>query len=377
MKFAKVALIMAVDGRIHVNFGPPTQSGEYFLNERIETNSSLRSARPAPVTADRELGGGKFTKELASESVTMAGEFDDDGGEYEEFDACCEMIESHVFGQKRAFKRMDQAGRRPIWVSNDDHQIQFNELLQMWQVVNSTTINPVGEAFSHGRNAADDCPTETEWTVRNLDSWLSVKNFVQCQGENDDDKQAFKLSYTVCDLIQETEGKNLGDRMRNSLQKRKNTLCNRAMNHARVRSQVWAFFRAGPRLVTCHFQNPPFGINMARHFTRRWWWKGMKHTEFTTFMLLDIAPCSAALCHSRFFYIKVNLEMKLYFFHFITTSPILSKFVTKRYNLARHSPTQMYKVNWCGAHGTFDEDNLCGGHGQAVAWFVEEYKWRA
>jgi len=216
MKFAKVALIMAVDGRIHVNFGPPTQS-----------------ARPAPVTANRELGGGKFTKELASESVTMSGEFDDEGGEYEEFDACCEMIESHVFGQKRAFKRMNQPGRRPVWVSNDDHQIQFNELLQMWQVVNSTTINPVGEAFSHGRNAADDCPTETEWTVRNLDSWLSVKNFVQCQGENDDDKQAFKLSYTVCDLIQETEGKNLGDRMRNSLQKRKNTLCNRAMNHAR------------------------------------------------------------------------------------------------------------------------------------------------
>ena len=84
------------------------------------------------------------------------------------------------------------------------------------------------------RNAADDCPAETEWTVKNLDSWVTVKNFARCQGENDEDQQAFKLSYTVCDLIQETEGKNLGDRMRNALQKRKNTLCNRAMNHARV-----------------------------------------------------------------------------------------------------------------------------------------------
>ena len=91
------------------------------------------------------------------------------------------------------------------------------------------------------RNAADDCPAETEWTVKNLDSWVTVKNFARCQGENYEDQQAFKLSYTVCDLIQETEGKNLGDRMRNSLQKRKNTLCNRAMNHARV-SFSWLQF---------------------------------------------------------------------------------------------------------------------------------------
>ena len=59
------------------------------------------------------------------------------------------------------------------------------------------------------------------------------------KGENDDDRQAYKLSYTVCDLIQETEGKNLGDRMRHALQKRKNTLCNRAMNHARVSDLVF------------------------------------------------------------------------------------------------------------------------------------------
>jgi len=209
MKVAQLALMIAVDGRIHVNFGQQMESA---------------SARPV----DRDLGGDKFTKELATESVTMSGEFDGI-----ELEGCCEMIESHVFGQKRSFKRADLPGRRPVWISNDDHQIQFNELLQMWQVVNSTTINPVGEAFSHGRNAADECPTETEWTVRNLDSWLSVKNFARCQGENDDDRQAYKLSYTVCDLIQETEGKNLGDRMRHALQKRKNTLCNRAMNHAR------------------------------------------------------------------------------------------------------------------------------------------------
>ena len=143
---------------------------ENINDQRFTRNKA--SARPV----DRDLGGDKFTKELATESVTMSGEFDGI-----ELEGCCEMIESHVFGQKRSFKRADLPGRRPVWISNDDHQIQFNELLQMWQVVNSTTINPVGEAFSHGRNAADECPTETEWTVRNLDSWLSVKNFARCQ----------------------------------------------------------------------------------------------------------------------------------------------------------------------------------------------------
>ena len=31
------------------------------------------------------------------------------------------------------------------WVSNDSHLIKFNNLLQMWQVVNATTSNQIGE----------------------------------------------------------------------------------------------------------------------------------------------------------------------------------------------------------------------------------------
>ena len=47
---------------------------------------------------------------------------------------------------------------------------------------------------------------------------------------------------------------------------------------------------------------------MARHFTPVGG-KKMKHTEFTTFMLLDIAPC---VCVTTFD-IKMNLEMKFPF----------------------------------------------------------------
>ena len=94
----------------------------------------------------RELGGGKFTKDLVSEDTTINPDLED----YEEFNSCCDMIESHVFGEKRAYKRRNSPGQRPVWESNDNHQIRFNEMLQMWQVVNSTTINPIGEAFTHG-----------------------------------------------------------------------------------------------------------------------------------------------------------------------------------------------------------------------------------
>ena len=58
---------------------------------------------------------------------------------------CCDMIESHVFGRKRSYRfEQDQFGR-DTWISNDGHKIIFNEILEIWQVVNADTTNPVGE----------------------------------------------------------------------------------------------------------------------------------------------------------------------------------------------------------------------------------------
>ena len=54
------------------------------------------------------------------------------------------MIESHVFGTKRSYRMQERNGQIE-WVSNDSHLIKFNNLLQMWQVVNATTSNQIGE----------------------------------------------------------------------------------------------------------------------------------------------------------------------------------------------------------------------------------------
>ena len=54
------------------------------------------------------------------------------------------MIESHVFGTKRSYRMQERNGQIE-WVSNDQHLIRFNNLLQMWQVVNATTSNQIGE----------------------------------------------------------------------------------------------------------------------------------------------------------------------------------------------------------------------------------------
>ena len=89
-------------------------------------------------------------------------------------------------------------------------------------------------AFTHGEDAAAGCPTDTDWTVKNVNSWVAVKNFARCQGENEDEENAYRLSYSVCDIIKSIDTDSDNERVRSSLQKRKNTLCNRAMNHARV-----------------------------------------------------------------------------------------------------------------------------------------------
>ena len=89
-------------------------------------------------------------------------------------------------------------------------------------------------AFTHGEDAAAGCPTYTDWTVKNVNSWVAVKNFARCQGENEDEENAYRLSYSVCDIIKSIDTDSDNERVRSSLQKRKNTLCNRAMNHARV-----------------------------------------------------------------------------------------------------------------------------------------------
>ena len=89
-------------------------------------------------------------------------------------------------------------------------------------------------AFTHGGDAAAGCPTDTDWTVKNVNSWIAVKNFARCQGENEDEENAYRLSYSVCDIIKSIDTDSDNERVRSSLQKRKNTLCNRAMNHARV-----------------------------------------------------------------------------------------------------------------------------------------------
>ena len=89
-------------------------------------------------------------------------------------------------------------------------------------------------AFTHGGDAAAGCPTDTDWTVKNVNSWVAVKNFARCQGENEDEENAYRLSYSVCDIIKSIDTDSDNERVRSSLQKRKNTLCNRAMNHARV-----------------------------------------------------------------------------------------------------------------------------------------------
>lgn len=164
-----------------------------------------------------------------NESTTIAG--DVKSIDMEET-SCCEMIESHVFGTKRSYRMQERNGQIE-WVSNDSHLIKFNNLLQMWQVVNATTSNQIGEAFTHGGDAAAGCPTDTDWTVKNVNSWVAVKNFARCQGENEDEENAYRLSYSVCDIIKSIDTASDNERVRSSLQKRKNTLCNRAMNHAR------------------------------------------------------------------------------------------------------------------------------------------------
>ena len=100
-----------------------------------------------------------------------------------------------------------------------------------------------------------------------MNSWVAVKNFARCQGENEDEENAYRLSYSVCDIIKSIETDSDNDRVRSSLQKRKNTLCNRAMNHARV-SIFWLscaahwFYWGGPLsstlVVDCNYWNVIF-----------------------------------------------------------------------------------------------------------------------
>jgi len=199
MKLSSV-LVAAVAARINVNFGQgqPQDSQESAGGNKIKS-----------LDADME-------PEMKPEIVAK----------------CCDMIESHVFGRKRSYRfEQDQFGR-DTWISNDGHKIIFNEILEIWQVVNADTTNPVGEAFAHA-SSPSMCPNELDWTVKNIDSWGSVRNFARCQGNNDDEQNAFRLSHTVCDLIQQMESSAKHERARTSMQKRKNTLCNRAMNHAR------------------------------------------------------------------------------------------------------------------------------------------------
>ena len=61
------------------------------------------------------------------------------------------MIESHVFGTKRSYRMQERNGQIE-WVSNDQHLIRFNNLLQMWQVVNATTSNQIGEGKNGIKN---------------------------------------------------------------------------------------------------------------------------------------------------------------------------------------------------------------------------------
>lgn len=195
-----VAAVMVAEARINVNFG-----------------------QGQPENSQESSKGGK-TKSLDADM--------EPDNEPVKIQKCCDMIESHVFGRKRSYRHEQDQFGRDIWTSNDGHRIIFNEILEIWQVVNDDTTNPVGEAFAHASDATM-CPNELEWTVKNIDSWGSVKNFARCQGNNEHEQNAFRLSHTVCDLIQQMETSVKHERARTSMQKRKNTLCNRAMNHAR------------------------------------------------------------------------------------------------------------------------------------------------
>ena len=96
-----------------------------------------------------------------------------------------------------------------------------------------------------------------------------MKNFARCQGENEDEENAYRLSYSVCDIIKSIETDSDNERVRSSLQKRKNTLCNRAMNHARVSSFNSLVPHSGSLLKRAHPQPacPELFVAISAHLT--------------------------------------------------------------------------------------------------------------
>ena len=92
-------------------------------------------------------------------------------------------------------------------------------------------MNPIYKSISAFSTTKDpNCPVDNDWNVQNKNSWKMVPDFLTCRANNEDERQAYKLARTVCQLLKRHQE----DSGLNNIERRVNNLCQRATNLAKV-----------------------------------------------------------------------------------------------------------------------------------------------
>lgn len=71
--------------------------------------------------------------------------------------------------------------------------------------------------------------------MQNKNTWREVPDFLQCRINNEKERQAFTLAFTVCDMLKS----HMESVEIKQIERRVNNLCQRAVNIAKVLIITW------------------------------------------------------------------------------------------------------------------------------------------